>query len=333
VVAVPVAFLHLPLLQADVVAEARPILVTGAPRSGTTWVGNVLALDRRAASIHEPFNPKTPNGRCRADFGRGFRYVTRESEGPYLEALRDTIGWRYSLGAEIAATRSLRQAAHAARDAAYFGANRLRRVRPIVKDPLGLASAEWMADRFDMQVVVVIRHPVAFVSSLRAAGWHRFPFGTFGEQPEFVRARLAPFADEIAAAIAGRPDAIEASALLWKLLHHHIRLLRDDHPDWIFVRHEDLTRDPEAGFRAIFGRLGLDFSAEVERGLRRYTEGGSLLDRFSLFGTRRRTVGATARSVADVRRRVAPEEVARVREITGPVAADFYSEADWARYL
>jgi hypothetical protein len=314
-------------------ARARPILVTGAPRSGTTWVGNVLALDRNAAAIHEPFNPKNPFGRCRAVFPRAFCYITRESEAPYLDALRDTIGWRYGLGVEIADTRSLRQAARTARDAAYFTSNRLRGVRPIVKDPLGLASAEWLADRFDMQVVVVVRHPVAFVSSLRAAGWHRFRFVTFGEQPEFVRTRLAPFKDELAAAIARRPDAIDAGALLWKLLHHHIRLLREDHPDWIFVRHEDLVRDPEGGFRAVFGQLGLDFSADVGRGLRRYTEGGSLLDRFSLFGTRRRTVGATARSVADVRRRMTPEEVARVREVTGEVTADFYDEADWARYL
>jgi hypothetical protein len=334
VVAVLVAFLQAPSVRTDVATVSpRPILVTGAPRSGTTWVGNVLALDAKAASIHEPFNPRSPLGRCRAEFRRGFRYVTRESEGPNLEAFRDTVRWRYSLGAEIGDLRSARQAARGLRDALYFAGNRLRGVRPILKDPLGLASAEWMADRFEMQVVVVIRHPVAFVSSLRAAGWHRFPFITFAEQPEFVQARLAPYADAIAAAMANRPDAIDASALLWKLLHHHIRMLREDHPDWIFVRHEDLTRDPEAGFRTMFRQLGLDFSPEVERGLKRYTEGGSVLDRFSLFGTRRRTVGATARSVADVRKRMTPEEVARVREVTGEVAADFYDEADWARYL
>ena len=293
----------------------------------------MLALDRNAASIHEPFNPKNPLGRCRAVFKRGFFYVTRENEAPYVDALRDTINWRYSLGAEISDVRSFRQVARALRDAAYFGGNRLRRTRTIIKDPLGLASAEWLADRFDMQVVVVVRHPAAFVSSLRAAGWSRFPFVTFGEQPELVRARLAPYQDELAAAIKERPDPIDSGALLWKLLHHHIRLLREDHPDWIFVRHEDLSRDPDTAFRAVYGQLGLDFSPKVERGLKRYTEEPRLLDRLSLFGTRRRTMGASGKSISSVRTRMTPEEVQRVREVVGEVAQDFYDDADWKWYL
>ena len=43
-----------------------PILVTGAPRSGSTWVGNVLALDKRTGYVHEPFNKWCPPGLCRA---------------------------------------------------------------------------------------------------------------------------------------------------------------------------------------------------------------------------------------------------------------------------
>lgn len=33
-----------------------PILVTGAHRSGTTWVGKMLAANRRVAYISEPLN-------------------------------------------------------------------------------------------------------------------------------------------------------------------------------------------------------------------------------------------------------------------------------------
>ena len=34
----------------------RPILVTGAHRSGTTWVGKMLAASREVAYISEPLN-------------------------------------------------------------------------------------------------------------------------------------------------------------------------------------------------------------------------------------------------------------------------------------
>ena len=43
-----------------------PVLVTGSPRSGSTWVGNVLALAPGAGYIHEPFNRRHPPGLCRA---------------------------------------------------------------------------------------------------------------------------------------------------------------------------------------------------------------------------------------------------------------------------
>jgi hypothetical protein len=37
-------------------ADDRPILVTGAHRSGTTWVGTSLGKSRHVCYMHEPFN-------------------------------------------------------------------------------------------------------------------------------------------------------------------------------------------------------------------------------------------------------------------------------------
>lgn len=117
-------------------APLRLILVTGAPRSGSTWVGNILSLDRRSAYIHEPFNKDCPDGRCRARFAHAFTYVTAANEEPYLAALRDTLAWRYSLGAEMKALRTPRQLARMARDFGYFEIKRRAGARVILKDPL-----------------------------------------------------------------------------------------------------------------------------------------------------------------------------------------------------
>src|SRR5690606_21198944 len=38
---------------------SRGILVTGSPRSGTTWVGRMLATDPRLTYFHEPFNNRS----------------------------------------------------------------------------------------------------------------------------------------------------------------------------------------------------------------------------------------------------------------------------------
>jgi hypothetical protein len=307
-----------------------PILVTGAPRSGSTWVGNVLALDRGAASIHEPFNQHCPEGRCRAQFRQAFTYVTKANEAPYVEALRDTIAWNYSLRAELKATRSLRQFVRMSRDFTYFEAMRRSGARTIVKDPMAVCSADWMAERFGMKVVVIIRHPAAFTASLRAAGWGRVHFSIFDRQPALVRERLQPYAARIAQAAEVQPDPIDSGALLWTLLHHHMLRLREEHPDWIFVRHEDVARDPEREFASLYDQLGLDFSEGVRKDLRSYTTEAGPFAKLSLFGTRRGTMRSSQGNISAFRRRLAPEELDRVYAQTWQMAAEFgYGPADW----
>ena len=59
--------------------RSRPILVTGAPRSGTTWVGRMLTLAPGVGYIHEPFNPTTDAGISGRPVARFFEYVTPET--------------------------------------------------------------------------------------------------------------------------------------------------------------------------------------------------------------------------------------------------------------
>jgi hypothetical protein len=310
------------------VAARRPILVTGSPRSGSTWVGNVLALDRRTGYVHEPFNGRCPPGISRAGLSN-FSYVTAENEAPYLAPLADTLAWRYSPAAELRTLRTPRGLARLARDFAYFETMRQRGARVILKDPLAIFSADWLASRFGAQVVVVIRHPASFVASMRAAGWEQQSFRVFARQPRLIADRLAPFAEEIAAAVAAPPDGLDGPTLLWRLLHHHIDRLRDEHPDWIFVRHEDLSHDPAAGFEDLFARLGLDFSPAVRTSLEQFTTERGALGRLSLFGNRRRTMRNSQDSTTYFRKRLAPEEIARVRAATAPLWQRFYTDADW----
>jgi hypothetical protein len=304
-----------------------PILVTGSPRSGSTWVGNVLALDRNTGYVHEPFNRRCPPGLCRAGLTH-FAYVTAENEAPYLEPLADTLGWRYSAAAELRTLRTPRGLARLARDFAYFETMRQRRARVVLKDPLAIFSADWLASRFGTQVVVIIRHPASFVASMRAAGFVMH-FSALASQPRLIEERLAPFGDAIAAAARRPSGSVEANTLLWNVLHHHIARLRREHPDWTFVRHEDLSNDPANGFAALFARLGLDFSDAVRAGLGQFTTDQGTLGRLSLFGNKRRTMRNSQDSTTWFRRRLTPEEIVRVRRDAAPLWQEFYTDADW----
>ena len=107
------------------VAVPRPILVTGAHRSGTTWVGAMLTLSPRIGLIHEPFSPITPPGVSSAPFDRFFRYVTAENEGPYVEPFERTARFPVRPAA-ASCRRSARRARSAERrsDLADFTASR-----------------------------------------------------------------------------------------------------------------------------------------------------------------------------------------------------------------
>lgn len=313
--------------------DRSPILVTGAPRSGSTWLGNVLCLAPNVGFVHEPFNQYCSQGLCRADFPHSFVHVTEENEAHYLEAMRDTLAWRFSLRAELRAIpgrskpQPPRALARLVRDYAYFEQMRRKDARMVIKDPIALFSADWIARRFGAKVVVLVRHPAGFVASMQAAGF-KMNFEAFSQQPALMEGRLAPFADEIRAAPRLSPS-IEANTLLWRILHHHIDLLAQEHPDWIFVRHEDLSRDPETAFPPLFERLGLPFTDEVRAGLTQFTSDQSALGRFSLFGTRRRTMRSSTASMRSYRSRLTPEEIATIRRLASPIWERFYDASDW----
>lgn len=309
--------------------QSGPILVTGSHRSGSTWVGNVLSLAAGTGYVHEPFNTKTRQGICAARFPADFTYVTRETEGPYVRAIEDTLRWRYAYAAEIPDLRTPRDVARMVRDGAYFKTRQTQGARLIMKDPLALFSAEWLSGRFDMPVVAIIRHPAAFVASLIAAGWVRFQFSRLLAQERLMEERLAPYRAEVAAAAAQLPDPVDVGILLWRIMHHHIRQLRRDHPEWIFVRHEDLTVDPVASFRDIYGRLGLAFAPDTPDRIANLSEQSGGLAAFSLFGSRRR-VNRNSKDVARLfRKRLSEEDIRRVFDWTGDVWPSFYTEAEW----
>src|SRR6185369_11076039 len=101
----------------------------------------------------------------------------------------------------------------------FFLKHRRQGSRPLLKDPLALFSAEWLADRFNMDVVIMIRHPAAFVSSIKKLNWTH-PFSHFLEQPLLMETVLSPFTAEIKEHASKEYSITDQAILLWRLLHY-----------------------------------------------------------------------------------------------------------------
>src|SRR5215217_9620997 len=122
-------------LPASLMRQALPpILVTGAHRSGTSWVGRMLAAGGQAALINEPFNRSHPSGVMRAPVRSVYTYVCPENEAEYLGPMRDTLAYRYQYWAQLTG-HPIKDLPRAARAAAGFLRGRLSRRRPLLKDP------------------------------------------------------------------------------------------------------------------------------------------------------------------------------------------------------
>jgi hypothetical protein len=299
---------------------ARPILVTGAHRSGTTWVGRVLALARRTAYLDEPFSPVSRS--CLATIGADRWFTYLPDRPPLTSSLDRLLTLDFPVGRNVLAARSLADARLLALAARRKVGSR-GPARWIVKDPIALFSSEYLEERFEFVPIVLIRHPAAFASSILRLGW-RHPFGDFLEQAQLMSDHLAPFVSEMRSACEHQPDPLDEAILLWRSIYSFVAKLRQRRPDWIYLRHEDISRDPVPVFVELYGRLGLEFTPRVERKIVRLSTSPIGIERGA------HDIRRDSRATIDVwRNRLTRDQVEQVRLGTLDVAPLFYADSDW----
>jgi hypothetical protein len=208
----------------------RSILVTGLPRSGTTWVARLLAQSRGAAMLgREPMNPR------KGQFALGGR----------LDA------WTKLENPDAGSVRTLRRVYAGLEPRTYgrYGVRQWRCAAPgtslIVKDPFALLSITAVSDATGATPVVVFRSAVETLSSYRRMGWTP-------DTDEFVALGAPTEVDDQTAAMAqfwswGYARALESVAAL----------VRDGRPA-VVVSHADLTAAGVAGQNLLREALALD---------------------------------------------------------------------------
>ncbi|HUF97849.1 MAG TPA: sulfotransferase [Ilumatobacter sp.] len=305
---------------------ASPILVTGSHRSGTTWAGAILSLSGEALSIHEPFNPAYPRSWLRRPPTRWFEYVDREHDDGWRAQMADIVALRPPVTHLLRRSQRPRHLMRVAQEAAGAARGRRRGARALVKDPIAVFSAPWIADRMMTDVVVLVRHPAAFASSLKRLDW-RFDFRNLLDQPTLMDTVLAPHADDILDATRRELDIIDTSILLWRVINSVVVSYREQHPDWHIVRYEDLAVDPLVSYERLYSALGLMWTPAVETAVREYTKEGNVrtVADFDKGGVVRDSKAA----MWTWTQRLTDDEIERVRAGTADVADHFYEAADW----
>jgi hypothetical protein len=248
-----------------------PILVTGAHRSGMTWAGRMLCASGEASYFSEPFNVGTRGPRWMPKgFPYWFYHIPAESEGEYEGDLQKVIALSYPVLRNVVRIRNLRHCGRMGRDYAISQWARLSRKRPLVKDPIALFSAEYLAIRFDMKVVVMIRHPAASVSSLKRLDW-QFDFSEWLSQDLLMQDFLEPFRGSIREYARDKKDIVDQAILMSNVIYSVVHRYRETHPEWLFVMHEELAANPLDRFRELYRYCNLTFNEKASSNIVDYT--------------------------------------------------------------
>lgn len=309
-----------------------PLLVTGLPRTGTSWVGKMLEASGEVVYVNEPLNPEHPPGHSpgvlNARVSHRWQYICDDNAADWLPAFRDTVGLRYRFGAELRRNRGLYDLARLAKYGSSFTAGRVRGRRALLDDPFALLSTRWLVERLGCRAIVLVRDPVALVGSWQKLGW-RVHFHELLEQPLLVRDLLSGDDVEELRSLIGSPDHVTRVATLWRLAYSIVESFKDL-PGVRVQRYEDLVTDPVRGFAELYAHCGLTWSVRSEAAVRAATTGTdgaagshrwSL--RYGLSKTAFRPMDSTT-ALTSYRQRLTEHEIAQVRIHTAEIAARFY---------
>ena len=305
-------------------SNKRPILVTGSHRSGSTWVGQMIARSPEVTYIHEPFNIDPRSGICGGQFDNWFTYVCDRNSCLYYEYLRNCFNFKYPLARKLRTIRSPKNVFRVLEDYGRFTFERTQRKRPLIKDPIAIFSTEWLAYTFDMDVLVLIRHPAAFVASIKHANWTH-PFQHFLNQPLLMQDHLSEFAAEIGAFAIDEKDIIDQAILLWNMIYTTILAFKSHHTKWYFVRHEDIADDPIVEFRKMFQRINLEYPQSIQNEILEFSRSKNLDESSNILSIRR----DSKTTILNWQKRLTSEEIDRVKAGTWRISSYFYDEGEW----
>ncbi len=297
-----------PTIRRDLAAfpPGPPIFVTGTHRSGTTWVAKMLAVPG-LWYMHEPFNPN------KDIWPEAFTYVRPPERNVEVDRVMENI-----LGG------GLRQAAHAPYvDHPWMP---LRLFRPpmrrlMIKDPLACLLTAYLVEHFDLQTLVLFRHPCGFVASITRLGWPTGGFlRDFLQRPELMGAHLAPFAALMERY--SRDTGVKAAAVLHGVLNVVLwDTIQDRGVRWICF--ENLCESPLEKFQELFTWLRLPYSEDVK--LRHMTL--CLTGSFSPNDYHPHAVARNSQAMADSwKRQLSVQQVSQIREIWSQFAIPLYDD-------
>ncbi|MTI65733.1 MAG: sulfotransferase [Firmicutes bacterium] len=286
--------------------DNKPILISGIPRSGSTWLAKVLSNSPDSLYIHEPDNEKhylkafflkeklhrypylkksqrsdlyyrlwesilTEDFNNIANSSKVFQ--TMQSVNPFF--IEREIGKKCNLildeffsHTDVASRKKVMNVF------AQPNVNNVKRKKTlIVKSVHNLLALDWISNNFDCKIIVIVRHPANVASSYLKL---RMPdsIRNLYSQKILVEDYLAPFLGHIKEAQGILAHISLQIGAFYYVLEQQLK--KND--QWILIKHEDLCYSPESQFKILFDKLDLEWNENVQRYIRQSNKQGEGFD-------------------------------------------------------
>lgn len=224
---------------------SQTIILAGSGRSGTTWLGNIIAANPNVRIIFEPFDyrhvpqagclPLRPYARLNESYPEWEPFVRQVLQG------RIENEWINRQGKRWWAWRRL------------------------IKEIRANLMLAWIDRMFHPRIVFTIRHPCAVVLSRLKLKWETH-LDVFLAQPQLIADYLEPFLDLVHSA----HTEVQKQAVMWSV-ENLIPLQQLPDHNWVFCLYEDFCRQPEAEADRVLKGLGIRKTWLTQRAIRGIT--------------------------------------------------------------
>ena len=308
------------------------VYITGVPRSGTTFVGKVLSMPLEVDYLHEPFNPQC--GIVGLD--RWYPYVrptidTEEAQS-FHAIVKSLFSYDFNfkryIPREDPLQRKLIKALVGSRGEFYL---RLAKLNPfhraaVIKDPIGNLLTEYLYHNFQVKPVIIVKHPVSFIASLKRVNWWIQSSWMTENQPHLVEDY---FSDELDFINREYDSLLEGSAAYWRAAYKVLLEQASKYPDWQVITIEELSNDPLNVFQKLYSHLDLPWSDSIRRKIVQLT--GSSNNSTDAQGGKVQDFNRNSKDIFAMRRKsLSEKERQAVFDIVRDVALKVYPESSFA---
>jgi len=283
------------------------ILITGSTRSGTTYVGQVLAENNDLIYLWEPFQVGLKERNPAGVFDYWFEYL--EEDSPKEKIVLDYLQRYDNLNKQDLLrlrTRNLGRLSFELKNIIKkIQFNFREKYRFILKDPIAFYSAEWLYQQFEnLKVIVMIRNPVSIIESYKRLNWD-IGFIEMKRQEKLLRQLPIECVSLINEYSNSRVDIVDKGILFWKIIYKKAFDYQEKYRNqWLFIKLEDLEENEETIMKTIFDYCQLEYSKIRKASDQKWLKNAS---------------------ISDVRRKkiLSRKEIDKIKESTYDIAQNF----------